>query len=253
MRQKIVAIIISILLAFSIIWYLFFLNPLEIKIEKLATSATIVNHVMLEQKENENEKVIVVPLEENNETNEIKNINLEPGIYYIKVNYEAQVVTIYAKDEQGDYTKPVKAMICSTGAATPKSGVYSIPTRWRWGALQGNVYGQYVTKITGNILFHSVPYLKMYDPSSLEYWEYDKLGTNASLGCVRLTVEDAKWIYDNCLNGSKVEFYASPDSGPLEKPSAKKISNYPDNLKKWDPTDLDEENPWIKYFEKNFS
>ncbi len=244
MKQKITVIIISILLAFLIIWSLFYLHSFEIKIDTLATSAREVNNIMLEQKENK--EIMVVPLE--NSIPETNNIILGPDLYYIKVNYEAQVVTIYSKDEQGNYTKPVKAMICSTGTATPTSGVYSIPKRWKWGALQGNVYGQYVTKITGNILFHSVPYLKMGDPSSLEYWEYDKLGTKASLGCVRLTVEDAKWIYDNCLNGSKVEFYASPDEGPLGKPSAKKISNYPDNLKKWDPTDLDEDNPWIQYF-----
>ena len=44
--------------------------------------------------------------------------------YYIKVNYGAQVVTVYTKDSNGKYTKPVKAMICSTGTYTPKSGTY---------------------------------------------------------------------------------------------------------------------------------
>ena len=53
------------------------------------------------------------------------------------------------------------------------------------------------TQITGNILFHSVPYTEKYNNASLEYWEYDKLGTSASLGCIRLTVKNAKWIYDN--------------------------------------------------------
>lgn len=167
--------------------------------------------------------------------------------YYIKVNYGAQVVTIYTKDANGDYTVPYKSMVCSTGSATPKSGVYSIPSRWKWGALFGGVYGQYVTKITGNILFHSVPYLRNGDTASLEYWEYDKLGTNASAGCVRLTVNDAKWIYNNCTNGTKVEFYSSSDTGPLGKPSAKKISSYPDYLRNWDPTDPDSRNPWKTY------
>ena len=40
--------------------------------------------------------------------------------YYIKVNYTANVVTIYTKDSSGQYTKPVKAMVCSTGTATPR-------------------------------------------------------------------------------------------------------------------------------------
>ena len=102
--------------------------------------------------------------------------------YYIKINNLANVVTIYTKDEKGEYTKPIKAMICSTGTATPKSGKYKITTyRTLWNGLFQNVYGQYAVQITGNILFHSVPYTKNRDNSSLEWWEYDKLGTSASL------------------------------------------------------------------------
>ena len=163
--------------------------------------------------------------------------------YYIKVNCEAQVVTVYGKDENENYTVPVKAMVCSTGSATPKSGVYSIPGRWKWGTLFGNVYGQYCIKITGNILFHTVPYLKKGDPASLEYWEYDKLGTAASAGCVRLTVSDVIWIYNNCANGTKVEFYNSSDPGPLGKPSSRKISSN-ERCRNWDPTDPNPSNPW---------
>lgn len=170
--------------------------------------------------------------------------------YYIKVNYGAQVVTIYGLDEEGNYTKPVKAMVCSTGEYTPTSGVYKIPTRWKWLRLQGYVWGHYSTQITGNILFHSVPYLRKGDPASLEYWEYDKLGTYASAGCVRLTVADAKWIYNNCANGTYVEFYSSSNPGPLGKPTAKKISNMPDELRNWDPTDSNPNNPWHTYKEE---
>jgi len=170
--------------------------------------------------------------------------------YYIKVNYGAQVVTIYKKDDDGKYTVPVKAMVCSTGVCTPKSGVYSIPARWKWLGLQGNVYGQYCTQITGNILFHSVPYLTKGDPGSLEYWEYDKLGTYASAGCIRLTVKDAKWIYENCKKGTRVEFYSSSNPGPLGKPTAKKISNAEGDLKNWDPTDPNPDNPWKNHKEE---
>ena len=182
-----------------------------------------------------------------NKTNS-KNNNKNSSIpYYIKVNYGAQVVTIYTQDENGDYTVPYKAMVCSTGVATPTSGVYSIPARWEWLGLQGDVYGHYSTQIKGNILFHSVPYLTRGDKSSLEYWEYDKLGTYASAGCIRLTVADAKWIFYNCARGTKVEFYSSSNPGPLGKPSARKISSYPDYLRNWDPTDPDSSNPWHTY------
>lgn len=207
--------------------------------------------------QNQIENNIVDEAVENNENNSITtqtqntntNTNKNQIPYYIKVNYGAQVVTIYKKDNQGNYTIPVKAMVCSTGIATPKSGVYSIPTRYRWLVLEGYVYGQYSIQIVGNIFFHSVPYVRKNDPSSLEYWEYDKLGTYASAGCVRLTVADVLWIYNNCANGTKVEFYSSSDPGPLGKPSAKKISSYPDYLRNWDPTDPNQSNPWRNYKE----
>ena len=186
--------------------------------------------------------------EEEKKDEEKKEVKTSP--YYIKINYRAQTVTIYGKDSNGDYTVPVKALICSTGIETPKGGVYPTKAKWTWKGLMGNVYGQYSTQIVRGILFHSVPYLTKGDKSSLEWWAYDKLGTYASAGCVRLTVEGAKWIYDNCPLGTKVEFYASSNPGPLGKPSAQKISSKPDHIKGWDPTDPDPANPWRTYVEE---
>ena len=163
--------------------------------------------------------------------------------YYIEVNNQVNTVTIYVKDANGSYTIPVKVMVCSTGQASPKNTKYSLKEKWNGGPLFGGVYGQYISQINGNILFHSVPYLRRYDYNSLEYWEYDKLGTTCSAGCIRLTVADAKWIYDNCPPGTTVEFYSSSISGPLGKPSAMKISSYTE-YRGWDPTDPNSNNPW---------
>lgn len=169
--------------------------------------------------------------------------------YYIKVNNQANVVTIYTKDSNGNYTVPYKAMVCSIGTATPTGGVYKIPgktwDRWTWGQMEGGVWAQYYVRIKGSILFHSVPYTSK-DKSTLEYWEYDKLGTKASAGCIRLTVRDAKWIYDNCPAGTQVEFYYDSNPGPLGKPTAQKISSE-ESVRGWDPTDPSSENPWKNY------
>lgn len=164
--------------------------------------------------------------------------------YYIKVNYEANTVTIYEKDDDGYYAKPVKAMICSCGTATPTSGVYKTSQGYEWGFLEGGTFGRYSTRIKGGIMFHSVPYVEERE-DTLEYWEYDKLGTTASLGCVRLCVKDCKWIFDNCEVGTQVEFYADSNPGPLGKPSAKKISDN-EECRNWDPTDPSPNNPWNK-------
>lgn len=144
---------------------------------------------------------------------------------------------------------PVKAFVCSTGIETPTSGVYKIPAKIKWCFMYGDVYAQYCTQIVGDILFHSVPYLKRSN-DTLEYLEYDKLGTKASLGCVRLTAIDAKWIFDNVSYGTQVEFYSDSNPGPLGKPTVQKISNAPQNLRNWDPTDPDSRNPWKTYNSK---
>jgi lipoprotein-anchoring transpeptidase ErfK/SrfK len=170
--------------------------------------------------------------------------------YYIKINRQQNCITIYALDENGEYTVPYKAMICSTGLynATPR-GTFHTSTKYMWRELYGGVYGQYATRINGGILFHSVPYYRK-SKSTLCTDKYNKLGQQASMGCVRLTVEDAKWIAENCPSGTTVEIYDDEDPGPLGKPEAMKIDTDSPN-KGWDPTDPDEDNPWREVLEDN--
>lgn len=205
-----------------------------------------------ENKENEEEQLEEIIIDENieeivDETEEEEQ-NSDAN-YFIRVNYGQNVVTIYTKDSNGEYTVPYKAMVCSTGTATPRSGTYTIPSgtysRGTWGLMKGNVWAQYFTRIHGSILFHSVPYTAR-NKWSLEYWEYDKLGTAASLGCIRLTVENAKWIYNNCPAGTQVEFYTDSNPGPLVPESPQKISEE-EEVRGWDPTDPDSANPWRTY------
>ena len=133
------------------------------------------------------------------------------------------------KDEEGNYTVPVKAMICSCGISTPKGGVYKTSRGYEWGSLIGGVYGQYATRIVDHILFHSVPYYSI-NKGDLEWEEYNKLGTSASLGCIRLAVSDSKWLYDNLPWHTQVEIYESI----CEKSNLKNIirddKNYPPEM-----------------------
>ena len=164
--------------------------------------------------------------------------------YCIKVNKKKNVVTIYRVGDDGYYSKPVKAMVCSVGATgnTPE-GVYNLGDRAEWLPLEGDVYGQYAINITGSILFHSVPYFTQ-NKADLEVEEYNKLGTSVSAGCVRLSVIDAKWIYDNCSQSTYVEIFGSEYEGPLGKPVAAVISSG-SGAGNWDPTDPDRENPYM--------
>lgn len=146
---------------------------------------------------------------------------------YLMVNRQSNCVTAYQPSGV-----PIKAMVCSTGGNDTPVGTFYTQATYRWRALFGGVYGQYATRIVGSILFHSVPYTSQ-SPWSLEWWEYNKLGSAASLGCVRLTVADAKWIYESCPVGTMVIVYDSPDPGPLGKPSATLLMPG----QSWDPTD----------------
>ena len=162
--------------------------------------------------------------------------------YYIRINRALNCVTVYTVGDDGQYSVPYKAFVCSTGDATPL-GTYNTTAKYRWLSLYGGVYGQYATRIVGAILFHSVPYFTE-NPDDLEYEEYNKLGTAASLGCVRLCVRDVLWIYENCPVGTTVEFYDDYNNpGPLGKPTPLTIDTSSDK-RGWDPTDPDPSNPW---------
>ncbi len=162
--------------------------------------------------------------------------------YHIYINIVANVVTVYYDGV------PVRAMITSTGTDTPLSGTYNISQKFDWGYLNGNVYGQYCTRIYKGILFHSVPYIKAYDRSSLKHGQYDLLGTAASMGCMRLCVADAKWIYDNIPMNTPVTFYSDETvASPLGMPFAAKIEGFGPVLAGWDPTDPYASNPWNAY------
>lgn len=149
--------------------------------------------------------------------------------YVLRVNKSTNVVTVLAANGTGDYNIAYKRFVCSTGNGTPY-GTYYTPVKYRWRYLVGPSYGQYCTRIVNGILFHSLPYGQQ-NPYTLQTSEFNKLGTTCSHGCVRLMCRDAKWIYDNCSLGTRVDIVSGAD--PLSKPSAPKI---PAN-QRWDPTD----------------
>ena len=166
------------------------------------------------------------------------------NLYSITVNRRTNVVTVYTYDDKGKYTVPVRAMVCSCGAGgedTTPTGVYQLTDyRVEWDALSGDVYGQYISQFFGDFLFHSVPYTSM-SRDSLKTDEFNKLGTNASQGCVRMMISDVLWIYEECAVGTSVEVIDDDESAdPLGKPQTVTI----DGSVKWDPTDPDPANPY---------
>lgn len=126
--------------------------------------------------------------------------------YLLKIDTEKQTVTAYGW-EDGEYTNAVREMVCSTGlddTPTP-AGAYKATgpvARWCYFPTY-DCWAQYAFRIKGGVLFHSVLYQQPKESTLLE-GSVKKLGRKSSHGCVRLSVEDAKWIFENCTAGTTV-------------------------------------------------
>lgn len=147
-----------------------------------------------------------------------------PIPYAITVDVRNQVTTVYGLDENGEYTQIVRQMLCSTGTKYFPSdiGQFTLSgrtARWcyfpEWGS-----HAQYWTKINSSIAFHSVIYNTV-DTMDLAVSSYKNLGSRASHGCIRLTVNDAKWIYKNCGQGVVVTITDDLPSDPELKRALK--------------------------------
>ncbi len=164
--------------------------------------------------------------------------------YMIMVNRAANCVTVYEKTQDGNVV-PVRAFICSCGREGHETplGMFRTSNYYEWRLMVDGSYGHYAVRFNRGIMFHSIPYYSK-NAGDLEWEQYNMLGQAASLGCVRLTCADAKWIYDNCKAGTEVTVYDDAENpGPLGKPEEVKLAEE-HAYKTWDPTDTDAGNPW---------
>ncbi len=141
-----------------------------------------------------------------------------PVPFAITVDVANQVTTVYGRDDQGEYSVVVRQMLCSTGMkATPsdvgdwvlngRHATWCIFPKW------GNSYARYWTRINSSIAFHSPIYTAVSN-SAMKIKSYNMLGQRASHGCIRLSVPDAKWIYDNVGKGTVVSIVEGMEPDP---------------------------------------
>lgn len=119
--------------------------------------------------------------------------------YLIYVNLQNQTTEVF-KGSKGNWNL-VYSFISSTGKSdtpTPR-GVYKVTGRGSWFFSEQFQQGaRWYVQFWGDYLFHSLPMDRnknVVDPT---------LGTPASHGCVRLKVDESKWLYDNIPNGATV-------------------------------------------------
>ena len=179
--------------------------------------------------------------------------------FKIVVNRAACCVTIYAYDSQKKgFIIPIKTCTVSVGRDTAtvsgESGLtttssytplgsYSISSNGQASKYSlkpmnepdgSTVYARWASHVVGNVYFHAIA-VGSKSHYALNPTTYNKLGSAASAGCIRMTVADAKWLYDYVAVGSQVKIEKGnlKQPGPLGKEAVIKVTgsiNY-------DPTD----------------
>ncbi|MEA5066983.1 MAG: L,D-transpeptidase family protein, partial [Eubacteriales bacterium] len=124
----------------------------------------------------------------------------------LRVSLEDQKTYAYRLGEDGEY-RLERTMICSTGLLdewTPRGVFLKTGQQEKWHYFSKYyVWGRYTYYIDGDIMFHSVLFSSR-DEASVNPTSVALLGRRASHGCVRLSVEDAKWLYETCPKGTIV-------------------------------------------------
>lgn len=126
--------------------------------------------------------------------------------WLIAVSRDSKRVVVYTGSKNN--WDPKYYWKCTVGAkSTPTpAGSFKVPSKktyqYAFGRQQGYM-AWYSTKIYGPYLFHSV----LYQPGSKTELYDGRLGYAASHGCIRLSLENAKWIQDNIKPGTRVVIY----------------------------------------------
>ncbi len=120
--------------------------------------------------------------------------------YLILVDRNARTVTVF-QGWQGNW-RSIRRWSCTVGApGTPTvTGVFRVGSRGYY--FDSGIYRCYWwTQFYGDYLFHSVLYTHGGTLAD------GRLGMALSHGCVRLQIENAKWIYDTIPSGTTVVVY----------------------------------------------
>ena len=134
--------------------------------------------------------------------------------YYIDVDITNQIVTIYKTEDNSI----VRQMLTSSGEndCTPLGTFYMTPKgrlsergEWTWFS-QYQCWVKFATRIYKGYMFHSLPFAEK-DESTMMQEMVDEFGLPASHGCMRLRVDDARFIAKQCLQGTRVRIFKSEE------------------------------------------
>lgn len=168
--------------------------------------------------------------------------------YRILVNRSERYLTIYETTEGEESVRGVMAIgISKDVTGVPVGKDFELSKKQEWHENQDGSFSQYATRITDGLWFVGASY-KTKNASDLNTDIYNQLGEYGNVGtdCIMLSTGEAKWIYDNCKAGTKVDILVS--GGVLEEGEVPVVIKIPEGHPnaKWDPTDQNDANPWKK-------
>lgn len=127
-----------------------------------------------------------------------------PTNYIVIVDRAAHRVGVF-KGSKYNWADAKYYKCCVGKPSTPTiSGTYYIKSRGKYFDTGTKGRCWYFTQINGNYLFHSVIYDRQNSPKRIID---NSMDAAVSHGCVRLDLENAKWIYDNISKNTKVIIY----------------------------------------------
>lgn len=148
------------------------------------------------------EETMFTPPDSNLPEKFINSKNASSGTdYYIWVDTENTKVYIF-QGHNRNWTL-IKDMLCTVGTpSTPTiKGTYKVGIKGDYFVVRGNpnLRCDFYTQISGNYLFHTV----LLNRNSGKIVD-GRLGQKLSHGCIRLAIENAKYIFDNIPTGTTI-------------------------------------------------
>lgn len=148
--------------------------------------------------------------------------------YRIEIDLTNQICTVYGVYSDKSSKALMSEFISSArkGKTTPV-GNFKIQgasggrkAKYRTAKLSsGKTYAEYACRFTGAKMMHGVPWKARNTKGYVYKNEFNKLGSVASAGCVRMPIKLARYIYNNCPVGTPVKvFKGTKGKYPMGKP-----------------------------------
>ena len=154
--------------------------------------------------------------------------------YYLYVEKGSYTLTIYKADDRGEYTEVVGTYRIAHGGNKTPAGIFTLGERDRWHDFPDGGTVQYATRYHERLYVHSPLYAR---DNAAQLWPryYDGdhgIGGSNTGGCLRMVTEAARFIYENCAEGTTLEIVNGSPRGTTSDP-------VPDrNGLRIDPTDV---------------